>query len=139
MDRFVALRSHYLFEAEFCQPGKAGAHEKGGVESGVGRFRRTHLVPVPRFEGYEALNRYLRGQCQADDGRRLGSRTQTVAEEWKREPPIYLPLPAEPFPTAEMGTVWVNAKGLVSSRTYHYSVPIYLVGQRSEVTSRKPA
>lgn len=133
MDRFIALRSHYLFEAEFCQPGVEGAHEKGGVEGGVGRFRRTHLVPVPRFEDYEALNRYLRGQCQADDGRRLSGRPQTVVEDWEVEAHQLLPLPAEPFPTVEMSTAWVNAKGLVSSRTNHYSVPIRLVGRRVEV------
>jgi transposase len=28
-------------------PGPAGAHEKGGVEGEIGRFRRRHLVPVP--------------------------------------------------------------------------------------------
>ncbi len=40
--RFTLLRSHYLFEAVFCLPGKKGAHEKGGVECAVGRFRRQH-------------------------------------------------------------------------------------------------
>jgi transposase len=50
-DRFVALRSHYLFEAVFCRPGLQGAHEKGGVEGEVGRFRREHLVPVPAASG----------------------------------------------------------------------------------------
>jgi transposase len=44
-DRFVALRSHYLFASEFTTPGIQGAHEKGGVEGEVGRFRRNHLVP----------------------------------------------------------------------------------------------
>ena len=29
------------------RPGIEGAHEKGGVEGEVGRFRRNHLVPVP--------------------------------------------------------------------------------------------
>lgn len=42
-DRFVALRSHYLYEAWFTLPGIEGAHEKGGVEGEVGRFRRNHL------------------------------------------------------------------------------------------------
>ena len=46
-DRFIALRSHYLFESQFTIPGIEGAHEKGGVEGEVGRFRRRHLVPVP--------------------------------------------------------------------------------------------
>ena len=46
-DRFVALRSHYLYESSFTRTGKEGAHEKGGVEGDVGRFRRAYLVPVP--------------------------------------------------------------------------------------------
>ena len=46
-DRFVALRSHYLFASWFTLVGIEGAHEKGGVEGEVGRFRRRHLVPVP--------------------------------------------------------------------------------------------
>lgn len=31
-ERWVALRSHYGFDAFYCRPGKDGAHEKGGVE-----------------------------------------------------------------------------------------------------------
>jgi transposase len=46
-DRFTAMRSHYRFESFFCAPGKDGAHEKGGIEGEIGRFRRRHLVPVP--------------------------------------------------------------------------------------------
>jgi transposase len=45
--RWLAFRAHYGFEAFYCQPGKQGAHEKGGVEGDGGRFRRTHLVSVP--------------------------------------------------------------------------------------------
>ena len=42
-ERFTALRSHYGFDSFFCIPffcipGKAGAHEKGGVEGEIGRF-----------------------------------------------------------------------------------------------------
>ena len=33
-DRFVAMRSHYLFDSIFTTPGIEGAHEKGGVEGG---------------------------------------------------------------------------------------------------------
>ncbi|MGH3995000.1 MAG: IS21 family transposase, partial [Pseudonocardiaceae bacterium] len=58
-DRFVALRSHYLFGSQFTTPGIAGAHEKGGVEGEVGRFRRNHLVPVPTFADPAALNALL--------------------------------------------------------------------------------
>jgi len=47
-ERFVAMRSHYGFDSFFCLPGIGGAHEKGGVEGEVGRFRRRHLVPCPK-------------------------------------------------------------------------------------------
>ena len=38
--RFVAMRSHYGYDSFFCIPGIDGAHEKGGVEGEIGRFRR---------------------------------------------------------------------------------------------------
>jgi transposase len=65
-DRFVALRSHYLFESSFCQRGEQGAHEKGGVENEVGRFRRRYLVPVPKVGSMAELNRLLEGACSAN-------------------------------------------------------------------------
>ena len=45
-ERFIAFRSHWKFQAEFCTPGEG--HEKGGVEGEAGYFRRNHLVPVPK-------------------------------------------------------------------------------------------
>lgn len=39
-DRWVVFRSHYYgFDPFYCLPGIDGAHEKGGVEGDVGRFR----------------------------------------------------------------------------------------------------
>ena len=58
-DRFIALRSHYLFESQFTTPGLEGAHEKGGVEGEVGRYRRNHLVPVPEVRDLAELNAML--------------------------------------------------------------------------------
>jgi transposase len=46
--RFVAMRSHYGYDSFFCLPGVDGAHEKGGVEGEIGRFRRRHLTPLPQ-------------------------------------------------------------------------------------------
>ncbi len=70
-DRFVALRSHYLYESAFTRPGKQGAHEKGGVEGEVGRFRRNHLVPVPEVASLRELNRLLEDACLDDFERRI--------------------------------------------------------------------
>src|SRR6266545_3901224 len=44
-ERFIALRSHYGFDSFFCRPGKDGAHEKGGVESEIGRCRAWSRWP----------------------------------------------------------------------------------------------
>ncbi len=57
--RWVAFRSHYGFDAFYCAPGRDGAHEKGGVEGEGGRFRRTHLVPVPKVDSLAELNARL--------------------------------------------------------------------------------
>lgn len=135
-DRFIALRSHYLFESEFCRPGKVGAHEKGGVEGGVGRFRRTHLVPVPAAEDYAALNRALREACGRDDLRRREGHRATLIEDWARETPALRPLPKMPFETAHIGTALVDAKGCVRISTNRYSVPIRLVERRVEYRLR---
>jgi len=131
-DRFVCLRSHYLFESEFCQPGLEGAHEKGGVEGGAGRFRRTHLVPVPSFESYETLNTWLLERCRADDGRRIAGHGRLIEEDWAEEKPLLLPLPKEPLSTVEVMNPRVDSKGRIRVRTNAYSVPIGLVGLRVE-------
>ena len=44
-ERFVAFRSHWRYQSEFCNP--AQGHEKGGIEHEVGRFRQEHWVPLP--------------------------------------------------------------------------------------------
>src|SRR5215471_12189741 len=54
-DRWVAFRSHYGFDAFYCQPGHEGSHEKGGVEGEGGRFRRTHCVPMPAVSSVDEL------------------------------------------------------------------------------------
>src|SRR5215217_3311668 len=91
-DRFVALRSHYGFDSFFCQPGVKGSHEKGGVEGEVGRFRRRHLVPVPRVGSMAELNERLSAAAVVDDARRIGARGITVAEHFALEADALRPL-----------------------------------------------
>lgn len=129
-DRFVALRSHYLFSSEFTRRGKEGAHEKGGVEGEVGRFRRNHLVPVPDLADLAALNARLAAACELDLGRTITGRRETVGEALAREAPLLRKLPAEPFDTAETASPRVDSKALVTIRQNRYSVPVGLVGLR---------
>jgi transposase len=129
-ERFVAFRSHYLFEAWFTLVGIEGAHEKGGVEGEVGRFRRSHLVPVPEFASLEELNDQLQAFCIQDLRRTISGRSLTVGELLSQEIDRLRPLPAERFPTWEESTCRVNQKAMVTVRRNHYSVPVRLVGLR---------
>ena len=132
-DKFIALRSHYLFEAVFCIPGEQGAHEKGGVEGGQGRFRRHHLVPVPIAASLEAYNAFLLDCCALDDQRHVNGRVPTIAEDWAVEKPLLRALPADPFDTDIVTTGRVDQHGRICVATNRYSVPIGLHGLRVEV------
>jgi transposase len=129
-DRFVALRSHYLFESAFTRTGKQGAHEKGGVEGEVGRFRRAHLVPVPELSSLRELNDLLAVACITDLGRTIRGRRETVGQALGREVELLRALPAEPFDAAEHSGPRVDSKALVTVRQNQYSVPVALAGLR---------
>ena len=129
-DRFVALRSHYLFASQFTTPGLEGAHEKGGVEGEVGRCRRSHLVPVPEVADLAELNALLLAGCERDLDRRIDGRQLTVREAWAVERPLLLGLPAEPYDACETAAPRVDCKSLVTIRQNRYSVPVALAGLR---------
>ena len=131
-DRFIALRSHYLFDSLFATPGIKGAHEKGGVEGEVGRFRRRHLVPVPSVGSISQLNQLLGDACERDLDRRIAGRPDTVAEQLAVERPL-LRVVAEPFDATESTRVRVDSKALVTVRQNRYSVPVALAGLRVSV------
>lgn len=132
-ERFIALRSHYGFDSFFCQPGLKGSHEKGGVEGEVGRFRRRHLVPVPRVNSMAELNDLLMAGCAKDDRRFIAQRRITVAEHFALEADTLRPLPAEPFDFTVVAAHRVDRKSRVSVRGCLYSVPACHVGKRLDV------
>jgi transposase len=133
-ERFITLRSHYGFDSFFCQPGKSGAHEKGGVEGEGGRFRRRHMVPIPVVTSVAELNQQLAAADLADDARRIGHRTRTVGEDFAAERPHLLPLPAEPFDAARfLPAHRVDHKARICVRQHHYSVPARFVSRRVNV------
>jgi hypothetical protein len=110
--------------------GIEGAHEKGGVEGEVGRYRRSHLVPVPEVGSLEEPGDRLAGFCIADLARTINGRSTTVLELLSREVEVLRPLPADAFPTWEESTHRVNQKSMVTVRRNHYSVPVRLAGLR---------
>lgn len=132
-DRWVAFRSHYGFDAFYCQPGHEGSHEKGGVEGEGGRFRRNHCVPMPVVGSIEELNEMLEAADDADDGRRIGNRAMSVGHDWALERALLRPLPAEPFDTALTLTPRVDRYAQVMVRCCQYSVPARFIGHRLRV------
>ena len=138
-ERFIALRSHYGFESFFCEPGIAGAHEKGGVEGDIGRFRRNHLTPVPAFATLADLNAHLEA-CDTADGQRWvtgrgpgsGDRVHSLAA---LERPALWVLPGERFAAVTRLSARVDTKARVCVRQCFYSVPARLVGQRVTIVA----
>ena len=84
-ERFTALRSHYGFDSFFCRPGIDGAHEKGGVEGEIGRFRRRHLVPVPKVASLAELNELIAAADLLDDDRVITGRPITIGAAFAAE------------------------------------------------------
>jgi hypothetical protein len=82
--RFAAMISHFLFEAEFCNP--ASGWEKGQIEKNVQDARHRLWQPVPNCPSLEALNDWLEIQC-----RELWTKTPhgaqpgTIADVWAEE------------------------------------------------------
>jgi hypothetical protein len=129
-DRFVALRSHYLFESQFTRRGKEGAHEQGGVEGEVGRLRRNYLVPLPEVGSLAELNELLAAASSSDLACTITGRSETIGRAPAREHPLLRALPPERFDAAETASPRVDAKALVTVRQNRYSVPVRLVGLR---------
>jgi len=132
-ERFVALRSHYGFDSFFCIPGADGAHEKGGVEGEVGRFRRRNLVPVPRVESMEELNALVVAGDTRDDRRHIFGRPLTVAQHFEFEAQALRPLPAVRFDHTLLLQPRVDTKSRVCVRQCFYSVPVRFAGRRIDV------
>lgn len=120
--RFIAFRSHYGYQGSFCNP--FSGHEKGGVEGEVGRFRRNHLVPVPRFDSLEHLNDWLLEECRRDEKRVIEGRRLSVEAGLVFERAALLPLPGDSFDLAEECFLLVDAKGCVRVKTNLYSTPL---------------
>jgi len=132
-DKFLLLRSHYGFDSFFCQPGRDGAHEKGGVEGGIGRFRRNHLVPVPKVSSLAELNELIIAADLADNDRVIAGRSQTVGAAFAEEQPKLSPLPVEGFDAMVSLNPKVDSHSRVCVRQSFYSVPVGLIGKRVHV------
>ncbi|HEY6278777.1 MAG TPA: IS21 family transposase [Streptosporangiaceae bacterium] len=131
--RWLSFRSFYGFEAFYCQPGTEGAHEKGGIEGEIGRFRRRWFVPVPRAGSLAELNAWLAAADAAEDARHVAGRAATVGQDFAAERGLLLPLPPESFATAAVLWPRVDRYARISVGKCRYSVPARLIGSRVRV------
>ncbi len=93
-----------------------GAHEKGGVEGEIGRFRRRFMVPVPKVSSMAELNEVLMAAVEKDDLRHIAGRRASVAEHFALEAEQLAPLPAEDFAYQALDSFRVDRKARVHVR-----------------------
>jgi transposase len=134
--RWITFRSHYGFDAFYCMPGIEGAHEKGGVEHEGGRFRRTHLVPVPEVATLAGLNERLAVIDAAEDARHVHGNTASIGERFAAERDLLSPLPGEEFDCGITLTPKVRRDSRIVVRQCYYSVPARFIGRQVRVSLR---
>jgi transposase len=119
--RFIAFRSQWRFQSEFCTPEQP--HEKGGIEGEAGYFRRNHWVPLPNARDLTELNALLLAACREDEHRQIAGHGEPVGVAMAAERAHLLPLVAQAFDLAELSFPRVDGLGCVRVRTNLYSVP----------------
>lgn len=118
---FIALKSHYIYEASFCNVAKG--NEKGGVEALVKYAEQNFMVPLPEVNSLEELNVFLDKQCRNELERQIGDRPDTVQNLWDMEKNVLRPLPTHAFDPCKTRTCVVNHYATVQIDTNFYSVP----------------
>lgn len=121
-ERFIAFRSHWGFQSDFCNP--ARGNEKGGVEGEQGYFRRNHLVPLPQARDLEHLNELLREGSKEEEQRVIAGRAQSIGAAMTIEREHLRPLTEEGFDLAAVSFPVVNSSGTVNVLTNFYSTPL---------------
>lgn len=99
----------------------------------MGRFRRRHLVPMPRVDSLAELNELCEAGDVADDHRHVFGRSVSVGEHFALERSELRPLPREPFDVRLRSENRVDPKARVCVRQCHYSVPVRLAGRKVTV------
>ncbi len=119
---FSELQSHYLFEDRFGRPGKG--NDKGNVEGVIGFGRRNYLVPMPRFESFDALNAWLEEQCLRRQDEVLRGHAETIGERLMRDLDALMVLPTAPYDACEKISTRATSISMVRYRSNDYSVPV---------------
>ena len=119
--RFSAMVSHFLFEADFCNP--ASGWEKGQVEKNVQDARHRLWQPMPNFPSLEALNDWLETRCPELWTQTLhGAQPGTIADVWAEEARCLMEI-TRPFDGFVEYAKRVSPTCLIHLERNRYSVP----------------
>lgn len=119
--RFSAMVSHFMFEAEFCNP--ASGWEKGQIEKNVQDARHRLWQPMPSFPSLAALNDWLEARCRELWTEILqGVRPGSIADVWAEEAPRLMQM-TRPFDGFVEYVKRVSPTCLVHLERNRYSVP----------------
>jgi transposase len=129
--RFLALRSHYLFTSRFCNV--ASGNEKGHVENSVKRAERTYLTPLPQVNTLDALNQHLWRWTQLDLQRIDKDSGQTYGQLFQDEQKHFRPLPETPFAACVSNAIRIDKRATVPHGQSRYSVPVQYATQHATV------
>lgn len=126
--RYLELSAHYHFATRPCRP--ARGNEKGRVERAIPYIRSSFFAARP-FTTLEDLNRQaLAWRNQVAHQRPWpGGPSRTVAEAFDEEQKHLLPLPAHPFASDLVCTVYADKTLFVRFDLNDYSVPPCALGR----------
>lgn len=121
-DKYLSFSSHYAFTLDFCNP--ASGNEKSLVENLVGYSRRNFLVPVPRVNDLEELNRKLWNDCMGyRENHKVEHRQHPVSLMYQEEAKFLNTIPRYRFDTSKTAIAKVDDFSTVRYEKNNYSVP----------------
>ena len=121
-EKFIELRSHYLFNSRFCNV--ASGNEKGHAENLVKLAQRTFLAPPPHIASLEELNEHLLARCVAMLDKKAPDSDKTRGELLEEERPHFLPLPNHRFEACVKQSSFATKQSLIEYDCNYYSVPV---------------
>ena len=125
--RFLAFATHYGFRPWACRP--RHPQTKGKVERPF-FYVETNLLNGRTFRSLEHLNEVTRWWlAQVADVRIHRGTNKRPVDAHAEELSHLLPLPAQPYDTAQVVYRMVDAEGCVNYDRNQYSVPWQLIGQ----------
>jgi transposase len=125
--RFLAFATHYGFRPTACRPRRP--ETKGKVERPF-HYVEKNLLNGRTFRSLEHLNEFTaRWLAETADVRVHRQTGERPLDLHAKELPHLLPLPANPYDSAEVVYRSVDAEGFVTYRQNQYSAPWRYVGQ----------